>query len=920
MKIYLTSLILLFAPSILLAQNNQQVSITGTVFDDSTKEPVEQASIRVLNAKDSSYVNGTATNAGGKFRIQVKPGNYIIDISFLGYTNNRINVNATKAQNVLGDIFLKDDGILLSEATVVAKAPEIVVKGDTVEYNADSYKVQESAVLEDLIKKIPGAEIDADGKIKVNGKDISKILVDGKEFFSDDPKTASQNLPAKIVEKLQVLDKKSDMAQITGFDDGEEETVINLVVKPGMKQGLYGNALVGYGTKDRYEGNGFLNYARNNTRISVLGNINNTNNENSNSRSSGRGVTDTKEAGFNFATDFSDKLKWDGDVYYSYTDNDVNSTSNRQYTAIDRFENSSSVQTNKNDVLNMRQRLEWSPDSLTKVIFRPNLRYTNNRKNSLSESSITDNVEPLNNILTNKNGRSKSNNFNLSGDLLVSRKLNNNGRSLTLQFSGGFSNGDGDGYDYSNTEYQNKDSIVLLDQRYDQDDKSNNWRLRLSYLEPVGHNNFLELAYNIRKQNSETDKKTYDYDELTGGYTSVAEDYTRNTKNDFLNQNISLSFQSRRQKYNYTVGLGLEPSSSKTTIEQPNLDEKVIPRKNFLNLAPRVEFNYLWDKRHNLRVRYNTRTNQPTTLQLYDGIITQDGLNKTIGNPGLKPSFQNMVFIRYQKYTPEKASSLMMFARFFHVSNAIVNVSKWEGAGRTSTYENINGNMEGNFRVMYNTPLKNKKFSINTSTYGSYTRDNTFISDRKSADINKNTADVYNIGEDLRLKFNSDVFQFDLGGRISYESTHNSLSKDKNQNIYNYGGFGNFTWYLPFDFALESDLNYSSNSGYSSGFQQNEWLWNASLSKQILKAKNATIRIKIYDILQDRSNISRTSSAEYIQDTFYNTINSYVMVNFIYRFQSFKGGAKRSDMDGSERRGPGPGGYGGGRGGRPPGM
>jgi len=904
------------------SQENTTVSITGTILDSSTKEPVEQAGVRILNAKDSTYVNGTASGQSGRFRIQVNPGKYIVDISFLGYTTTYLNVDANKARNPLGEILLKDDGILLEEATVVAKAPEIVVKGDTVEYNADSYRVQESAVLEDLIKKIPGAEIDADGKIKVNGKDISKILVDGKEFFSDDPKTASKNLPAKIVEKLQVLDKKSDMAQLTGFDDGEEETVINLVVKPGMKEGLYGNALVGYGNKDRYEGNGFLNYARNDTRISVLANMNNTNNENSNARASGRGVTDTKEAGFNFATDFSEKLKWDGDIYYTHSDNDLTSSSNRVYTGVDKIEKTTSDKNTLNNTFNMRQRLEWAPDSATKIIFRPNLRYTNNRSSGISTSSLEDATRPLSNVTSNKNSRTKQNSLSINGDLLISRKLSSKGRSINLQLSGGLSDGDSEGRDYSESDYFNKDSIGIQNQIYNQDDNSHNWRMRLSYLEPIGFNNFIELAYNINRRYSETDKKTYDYDEDTGDYTSVAADYTRKTENDFLNQNVSLSFQSRRQKFNYTVGVGLEPSSSKTTITQPNQEEKDIPRRNYLNFAPRLEFNYIWDKRHNLRVRYNTRTNQPSTTQLYDGIISQDGTNITRGNPDLKPSFQNMVFVRYQKYVPEKASSLMVFARFSHSSNDIVTVSKWNDVGRVNTYENINGNMNGSFRMMYNTPLKNKKFSINTSTSGSYQRDNTLISDNNSGDLNKNTASVLNLGEDLRLKFNSDKFQFDLGGRINYETTSNSLSTDRNENIYNFGGFGNFSWYLPYDFVLESDVNYSSNSGYSTGYQQDEWLWNASLSKQFLRAKNATIRIKMYDILQERSSISRSSNATYIQDTFNNSINSYFMVNLIYRFQSFKGGVKQSDMENS-RRGPGgPGGHGGGgyRGGGPPRM
>ena len=900
---------------------SQTTNITGTVIDDGLKEPIELASIRILNAKDSAYVTGTATNQNGRFSVSVKPGNYIAQISFLGYIEQHINVN-TRQKVALGDIFLKEDGILLSEATVEAKAPEIIVKGDTTEYNADSYKVQESAVLEDLIKKIPGAEIDSDGKIKVNGKDISKILVDGKEFFSDDPKTASQNLPAKMVEKLQVLDKKSDMAQLTGFDDGEEQTVINLVVKPDMKQGTMANLLTGVGNKDRYEGNGFVNHAKGDTRISVLGNVNNNNNANANSRGGGRGLTKTVEGGLNIASEPSKKFKYDGDVYYSHTDNDLISTSNTQYTAQDRAENGTTTSNSKNGRLHSRFRMEWSPDTLTRIIFTPNISYSKNDNMSLGTNLRINGSKPDNDISSRSNSSSDGHSLSLNGNLLMFRKLNDKGRSITLELSGGNSDGESDNIDYSYTDFINvAGKETILDQISNQKDNSYNMRARVSYLEPIGRNNFLELAYNIRNSHSKTDKKTYDNDG-SGNYNIIAEDYTRITQNDFLNQNISLSFQARRQKYNYTIGAGLEPSSSKTKITQPNLPERDTPRRNYMNFAPRVEFNYLWDRRHNLRIRYNGRTSQASTTQLYDGIISQNATDTTRGNPNLKPTFEHRVHLRYQKYIPEKASSIMAFGNFTYKMNDIKTVSTWgSNGGKTNTYQNIDGNMDGFARIMYNTPLKNKRFSINTGTFGRYIRENTFISDSNSI-ANKNRANTFRIQEDLRLKFNSDQFQFNIGANIAYENTKNSLSKNNNKAIYDYGGFADFMWFIPTyggflnifkGVTVESDLTYSSNSGYEAGYEQNTWLWNAAVSKQFdIKFKKGestttiptTVRFKIYDILQDRSSVSRTVGGDFTRYTTTNTINSYFMVNLIFRFQTFKGGAKSSDM---EQGGPGPG-------------
>lgn len=942
-------LILFFCIFSSLGIFSQTVNITGTIFDEGTKEAIEMASVRVLNVKDSSYVAGGVTNAKGRFSVAVKSGQYITHISFIGYLEQYYKVNTSQKTSV-GDVFLKEDGILLKEAIVEAKAPEIIVKGDTVEYNADSYKVQESAVLGDLIKKIPGAEIDADGKITVNGKDISKILVDGKDFFSTDPKTASENLPARMIEKLQVLDQKSDMALLTGFDDGEEQTVINLIVKPGMKEGVMANLSGGYGNKDRYESNGFVNIAKNDNRLSALGNFNNTNNVNSGMgggrRWGGdRGLTETTMGGVNIAMEPSKKFKYDGDIQYRGTDNNVESTTSTTYTrGIDETETLSQNNNNKN--LNGRFKFEWNPNEKTSIIFRPNISYSKNSKYSYRETDRVNQSDPQKNSLDESESVSDGHSLNLNGNLLINRKLGEKGRSVTLELSGGVTDGDTDGTTYAVTNYYNSGLSEPLNQVYNQKNNNNNWRARVSYLEPVGTGNFLELAYNIKNTHSETDKKTYDIDASKN--QTLSENYTRTTKNDFLNQNVSLSFQSRRQKYNYTIGIGLEPSRSQTSVEKPNEEQNRYAARNFLNFAPRLEFNYLWDKRHNLRLRYNGETIQPTTDQLFDGSFSNEGNNEVVGNPNLEPGFQHRLNIRYQKYTAEKASSIMGFANFTYATNDITSISSFDGTKRITTYENIDGNMTGRLMMMYNTPLRNKSFSINARTSGNYNRDNTFITAQNGGDPTKNTANTYSIGEGLRLKFNTDkflinkiwgledAFTFNIGTNFTYENTRNSAGSSqnnniKNQEIYNYGGGADLQWFLPLRFVLESDVNYSSNSGYEGGYKENSWVWNASLGKEFnikIKSKEsvtafpATVNFKIYDILQQRSNISRSSNAERISYSTYNTISSYFMVGLTIRFQSFKGGAKQSDFDegGGERfRGRGPGG-GGRRSGGPGGM
>lgn len=907
----------------------QTGSITGTVFEDATKESIELASIRILNAKDSTYVTGTATDKDGKFSVGVKPNRYIVQISFLGYIDQYVDVNVN-GNTPVGSIYLKENSVLLNEAVVTAKAVEVQVKGDTIEYNADSYKVQESAVIEDLLKKMPGVEIDVNGKITVNGKEVKKFLVDGKEFFSDDPKVASKNLPASMVNKLQVLDRKSDMSQMTGFDDGNEETVINLTIKPGMKQGVFGNGYGGYGSDDRYEGNAMVNYMRNSTQISVLAGSNNTNNAGFSDFASSmfggnrpprginfggnNGISKSTNGGFNFATEYSDKFKWGGDIRYGSVDNDVISNSERRYIDLGKVNEFRLTEAKGNNLSNnfaANLRFEWKADSATMIIFRPTFQYNKNvySQESYARSEfISDSIKNYNTVSFDS---SDGSGIVLSGNLDISRKLNNKGRVLSFSISGGLTNGDSNGLTDMEIDYFDPlKSDSILNQKFFQDDRSYNWRIFTSYVEPLGRNNFLQLTYNIRNNNSNTDRRTYDWDNITNDFTSVANDYTRNVKNDFINQNVSLNFKSVRDKYNYTVGLGLEPSSSRTKIIKPDEGYLSEPRRHFLSFAPNAQFNYLWDKRHNLRIDYSGVTTQPTTLQLFNGITNIEGLNNTSGNPNLAPSFQNRLNVRYQKFNQERASMLMIRGRFTHTLDDIVTVARQNTAqGRDFTYANINGNMTANARVIFNTPLRNKKFSLNSMSYASYVRDNTYLTSLGSNIDSRNTANIYSLQQNMGIQFRSDVIDFGLRGNIAYNNTVNSISKTNDEQVFNYGGYSNFTLYLPYDFILDSDVQYSANSGNRLAFQLNEWIWNASLAKQVFKAKNGTIRLKIYDILHQRTNISQQNNSLYIEDITTNALNSYFMVHFVYKFQIFKGGAKRSDMEDNMRRGSGRGGF-----------
>lgn len=923
-KCLLMLLMILFSPMAFAQQSG--VNVTGSVVEQGSDTPIEQATVRLLNVKDSAMVRGVVSARNGSFTLKnVKKGSYLLHITFIGYDPlyQPLQITGKKNPVNVGKLELSDGAIELGEAVVIGKAPEVTVRNDTVEYNADSYKVTEGSVLEDLLKKMPGVEVDSEGKITVNGKEVKKVMVDGKEFFSDDPKVASKNLPAKMIDKLQVLDKKSDMAQMTGFDDGEEETVINLTVKPGMKQGWFGNAYGGYGSKDRYEGNAMVNRFVNNDQITFMGGANNTNNMGFSDLAStmfsgmgggggrrggfgaGSGITSSGNAGLNFSKEFKpDKLTLGGNTRYSHSDNDARSKSDRQNILpgdSSSYDNSEAMSRTKSDNFGVDFRLEWKPDTMTQLIFRPSFSLSHSMNDNFSDATTLDNERDT--VNTNKSSNySESNGYNLNASIDFSRKLNNKGRVFSATLSGGNSDSYSDGMNRSDIVYFNQTDALknsIIDQRSRYDNKGFNYRAYVSWVEPIGHNNFIQATYSISQRKQEALKNVYNQD-ADGIYNVLDSAYSQSYRNNFISQRASLSFKSQRAKFNYTIGLNLDPSysSSENFVGDTTLSK--ITRK-VVNLSPMAQFNYMFDKRTNLRIMYNGRTSQPSMTQLQPVADISDPTNITIGNPDLNPRYTNNVFIRFQQFTPEKQRAFMIMANGSYIINDIVSYTSYnqETGVKTTTYKNVNGNYSGNVRMMLNTPLKNKKFSINSMTMASFANSNGYINEEKNT--NRNLI----LSERGGIDFRSSYLDLGVNGNIRYNATSNSLQKENNQNTFNYGAGGYTTIYLPLNFKIESDVNWSTNSGYGDGFKQNEVLWNASASKSFLKNNQGTLRFKIYDILQQRSNISRSVTASYIQDSEYNTLGSYFMVHFIYRFSIFKGGASASDVKTPGRSGRG---------------
>lgn len=909
----------LLLPAVATGQTKKS-DIAGRVIELATGEPVEQATVRLLHPQDSSMARGTTSGRDGRFTLRNAPaGRYLLHISFVGFNPvyRDVRVTGRKATVQVGTLELTDASIPLGEAVVVGKAPEVTFRNDTVEYNADSYKLTEGAVLEDLLRKMPGVEVGSDGKITVNGKEIQKVMVDGKEFFSDDPAIASKNLPAKMIDKLQVLDKKSDMARMTGFDDGEEETVINLTVKPGMKQGWFGNAYAGYGSEDRYEGNAMVNRFVENDQITLMGGANNTNNMGFSDMAStmfsgmggrrggggaGSGITSSGNAGLNFSKEFTPNLVLGGNTRYARSDNEAWGKSERRNVLPGdsaSYDHSEANSRTKSDNIGVDFRLEWQPDTLTRLIFRPDFSLSHSVSDSQSDEITLDNERDT--VNTNRtSNHSVSDGYNLGVNLDFSRKLNSAGRVFSMTLAGGSSHTRSDGANRSDIVYFNQTDAgrnSVIDQRSRYENNGFNYRVYLSWVEPLGNNNFLQATYSLSQRKQEALKYVYAPD-ADGIYNVLDTAYSQSYRNNFINQRASLSFRSHREKFNYTVGLNLDPSytSSENFVGDTTLSRL---SRTVVNLSPMVRFNYLFDKRTNLQVHYNGRTSQPSMTQLQPVADISNPTNIRMGNPDLKPRYTNNVNIRFQRFEPERQRAFMVMASGSYIVNDIVSYASYdaETGVKTTSYRNVNGNYNANLRMMLNTPLRNKKFSASTTTMASFANSNGYINEARNT--NKNIT----LSERASIDFRSSLLDIGLNGNIRYNRVRNSLQAENDLNTLNYSVGGYTTLYLPLGIKVESDVTWSANSGYGDGFKLNETLWNASLSKSFLKNNQGTLRVKIYDILRQRSNISRSITANYTQDAEYNTLGSYFMVHFIYRFSLFKGGATQSDARGPGRAG-----------------
>ena len=946
---------------------NAQRLVSGKVVEQDTQEAVIQATASILSGE--KVVANALTNMNGGFSIRAPhDGKYTLKITYVGFKTytKQLNIRDGKDYSA-GTITLEPDAIMLKGATVTARASKVTLKADTFMYNASAFRTPEGSVVEELVKRLPGAEVSDDGTIKINGKEVKKILVDGKEFMTGDTKTALQNLPTNIIERIKAYDQQSDLARVSGIQDGEEETVLDFGIKKGMNKGLMANVDLCIGTKKRYFGRGMGAVMKDNLKVMLFTRANNVNDMGFPGGGGGgrwgqqrQGLNATKMVGANVNYEIKDKFKLDGSIRWNHSNGDqlAKRSSEQIYDATtSAFSNSVSRVFSRGNSWNAQMRIEWQPDSMTNILFRPTLRINSNDGLDRSDEATFDKdpyqyvsnpLEELGQLIDLgivKNNRvqnnvSYSDSKNLGGMLQFNRKLSSTGRNITLQLNGNWSNGGSQSInDAVVMFYQYENDSSYITRRYnDTPTKNWNYRARLTYSEPIFRQVYLQFIYQYRYDYTKSDRSTYDFsyapispiwtpdyrtwDTYLAPYQPIEgyrdDDLSRFSEYRNYTHNLELMLRVVRKTYNFNVGVRLVPQ--KSHFVQDYQGHHSDTTRTVTNFTPTLDFRWKRSEVSQLRVNYFANINQPQMSDLLEIVDDSDPLNIKVGNAGLKPSFtQNLRFF-YNNYVQAHQRSIATWAGLSTTSNAISNKVTLDtsSGARVTRPENIDGNWNAYAGLVFNTALDSAAyFNINSFTNTGYNHYVGYASVNSMSESQKSVTKSVNINQRLAFSYRNDWLEVELSGGVGYNHSRNDQQTSNNLDTwqFSYGGLVGIT--APWGTALTTNINMQSRRGYNdASMNTNELIWNAQLSQGFLKGKPLTISLQLYDILHQQSTFSRAISAMGRTDTEYNSITSYGMLHVIYRLNLFGGGKNPFGFGG----GPGGGPRGGRPGGRPGGF
>lgn len=880
------TLLLLFIAMMMQAQ---QHLITGAIIDKGTNDPVEASTVQLLRA-DSTYISGAISDENGLFSLQApEDGSYLLKITSVGYKPTVRRIMMTQGKDLaMGKININAEAIMLKAATVTAMAKKVVLKEDTFVYNSAAYRTPEGSTIEELVKRLPGAEVSDDGSIKINGKEVKKILVDGKEFMTGDTKTALKNLPTSIIDKIKAYDEKSDLAKVTGIDDGEEETVLDFGIKRGMNKGLIANMDLSIGTKQRYSERGMAAYFNDRNRLMLFASANNTNDMGFPGGGgpggwgfNKQGLNASKMLGLNYNYENKDKLKMDASLRWNHSDGDISSTvaSENFVSQNSSFSNSRAKNFSRSNSWDGRFRLEWKPDTMTNIMFRPS--FTIKSSDALARSlSAQFNADPyqitndpledaaraelgLEDVSTSKSllqqagalvnlqsssSISYSESENLKGMLQYNRRLSAMGRNVTVRTDASYGKTDANSISLTNA------YMYLVDvANGNETDHYNTYRynvtptrnysysLQATYSEPLWKATFLQLSYKFTYKYSKTDRSTYNFsdfsDEEANQWASITPEYRgwgnylgtlRSPLDEYFDSDQSrfseyknyihemqLMMRFIRPKYNLSFGAMLQPQRSNFIYDY--MGQHIETTRNVTNFAPTLDFRYRFSKVSNLRVNYRGTTSQPSMTDLLDITDDSNPLNIKKGNPGLKPAFTHNFRLFYNNYIEKHQRALMTFVNFSMTRNSISDMVTYDDktGGRTTQPENINGNWNARGAFMFNTAIDSAGV-WNINTFTTLAYTNAVgYLSLDGKTSQKNTTKQTQVGERIAMGYRNNWLEVNLNGTLNYNHARNKLQASSNMNTWQFSYGPSITVTMPWGMSLSTDLSQSSRRGYS---------------------------------------------------------------------------------------------------------
>ena len=902
--------------------------IKGKVAD-SIGTTFSEATVVLVSAIDSSVVDTKMTDSKGEFVFKEVPyGMYQLFVTSVQFNGVVKEITVNSELKNMGTISVIK-GYKQDAVTVVAQNP-VRIAQDTVEFRADAFKTRPNAMVEDLLKKLPGVQVAKDGSVTAQGQTVTKIYVDGKQFFGDDPKMATKNLPANVIDKVQVIDKKSDQSQFTGFDDGTTEKVINITIKKDKKKGFFGRASVAAGTDNRYESNLSFNKFKNGSQLSIIGQANNTNSDgftfqdimdfngsggfNRGGGGDGGGggsmnITTTRggggvgfggqqisgpaggkrvtvAGGINYANSFGKKVTLTSSYFvnnaYSLIEKDVTT----QNLSLDsNFSNvneqiSTSRTWNTNHRLNFE--IDYKIDSANSLLIRPSITYIDKESLYKSVAGIKSNSKtPKSDV--QQNTYSLTNQLNFTGTLLWRHKTKVKGRTLSIRLNGSNSATDGDGTNYSKQDFYSPFvGTRLIDQINETDNGGNTLNTRISYTEPLSKTRILELFYVYGRTINKANRQSFGKDVL-GNYTKLDTTLSNVFENKNDNQQIGFNIQTKLKKYDYSVGLGVQNAN----LNSYNvLKNTTLTQKNVINLFPTARLNYNLGKSRNLRFNYRGNTNQPSVNQLQPVVDNSNPLAIRQGNPALKQEFTNNINATYNKFNFITLKTFFTFFNFSATNNKIVDSIKNLGSGRQSiTPTNASGayNVIGN--VSFSLPIK----SIKTTNFNSGSSI-VYNKDVNVTDGSKNFTKLLTITENIGINHNyKDKLDILLSSNVSYNNTKYTFNSNLNTEFYSFNTSFDISYTFKNNLIVQTDIDNNSYKGRSTGFNQNFTTWNGSISKLLLKDKSLELKLTAFDILKQNQSINRTVQANFIEDSRTNTLQQYFLVGLKYNLNKFGG-------------------------------